>query len=113
MMVVPVVQRQKHSQKTIAGLRVASTPNSQLPTSNGGNRVIIMTMIMVNIFEVKAKLSEYLDAVSRGERVMICKRNRPIAELRPVDAAPAARRLGTAPGSVTLPPSFFEPLPDD
>ena len=72
-----------------------------------------MTMIMVNIFEVKAKLSEYLEAVSRGERVMICKRNRPIAELRPVDATPAARRLGTAIGSVTMPPSFFEPLPDD
>ena len=72
-----------------------------------------MTMIMVNIFEVKAKLSEYLEAVAQGERVMICKRNRPIAELRPVDAAPAERRLGTAIGSVTMPPSFFEPLSDD
>ncbi len=74
---------------------------------------IIMTMIMVNIFDVKAKLSEYLEAVGRGERVMICKRNRPIAELRRVDAAPAARRLGTAVGTVTIPASFFEPLPDD
>lgn len=72
-----------------------------------------MVMIMVNIFEVKAKLSEYLEAVARGERVMICKRNRPIAELRPVDIAPAERRLGTAVGSVTMPKSFFEPLPDD
>lgn len=74
---------------------------------------MIMTMIMVNIFEVKAKLSEYLEAVGRGERVMICKRNRPIAELRPVDAAPAERRLGTAVGAVTITPAFFEPLPDD
>ena len=72
-----------------------------------------MVMIMVNIFEVKAKLSEYLEAVARGERVMICKRNRPIAELRPVDAAPVERRLGTAIGSVTMPPAFFEPLSDD
>ena len=31
----------------------------------------IMTMIMVNIHEAKAKLSEYLEAVARGERVMI------------------------------------------
>jgi hypothetical protein len=43
---------------------------------------IIMTMIMVNIFEAKAKLSEYLEAVARGERVLICNRNRPVAELR-------------------------------
>jgi prevent-host-death family protein len=41
-----------------------------------------MTMIMVNIFEAKAKLSEYLEAVARGERVLICNRNRPVAELR-------------------------------
>lgn len=70
-------------------------------------------MIMVNIFEAKAKLSEYLDAVSRGERVMICKRNRPVAELRPVAAAPAKRTLGAAAGAVTMTPAFFDPLPDD
>jgi antitoxin (DNA-binding transcriptional repressor) of toxin-antitoxin stability system len=74
---------------------------------------IIMTMIMVNIFEVKAKLSEYLEAVGRGERVMICKRNRPIAELRAVDAPPSARTLGAAAGAVTIPTAFFQPLPDD
>ena len=72
-----------------------------------------MTMIMVNIFEAKAKLSEYLEAVGRGERVVICNRNRPVAELRAVGAAPAARRLGTAAGAVTIPASFFEPLPED
>jgi hypothetical protein len=32
-----------------------------------------MTMIMVNIQEAKAKLSEFVDAVERGERVLICK----------------------------------------
>jgi prevent-host-death family protein len=72
-----------------------------------------MTMIMVNIFEMKAKLSEYLEAVGRGERVVICKRNRPVAELRPIAEQPPVRRLGAAVGAVTLPPSFFEPLPDD
>ena len=30
-------------------------------------------MIKVNIHEAKAKLSEYLEAASRGERVVICK----------------------------------------
>ena len=71
-------------------------------------------MIMVNIHEAKAKLSEYLEAVGRGERVMICKRNRPVAELRAVAAATVSgpRPIGGVSGLV-VPPSFFEPLPDD
>jgi prevent-host-death family protein len=76
--------------------------------------VILMTMIVVNVHEAKAKLSEYLDAVARGERVVICRRNRPIAELT---AAPAPRRerrpLGLDKGRLDVPQSFFEPLPDD
>jgi antitoxin (DNA-binding transcriptional repressor) of toxin-antitoxin stability system len=74
-----------------------------------------MTMIMVNIHEAKAKLSEYLEAVERGERVVICKRNQPVAELKAVPAATALgpRPIGLAKGQVIIPPSFFDPLPDD
>jgi prevent-host-death family protein len=72
-----------------------------------------MVMIIANIHEAKAKLSEYLEAASKGERVLICNRNRPVAELRPVAAAPTEPRpIGGATG-FTVPPSFFEPLPDD
>ena len=76
--------------------------------------VIIVTMIMVNIHQAKAKLSEYLDAVERGERVVICKRNQPVAELRAVPAALATtpRPIGGVSG-IVMPPSFFDPLPDD
>lgn len=72
-----------------------------------------MTMIMVNIYEAKAKLSEFIDAIERGERVLICKRNRPVAELRAV-AQPRAepRPLGLAKGRFEVPDAFFEPLPD-
>ena len=76
--------------------------------------VIIMTMIVTNINEVKAKLSEYLEAVSRGERVVICKRNTPVAELRAI--APARtelRKVGGAAGRLTVPESFFLPLPEE
>jgi antitoxin (DNA-binding transcriptional repressor) of toxin-antitoxin stability system len=72
-----------------------------------------MTMIMVNIFEAKAKLSEYLEAVGQGERVVICNRNRPIAELRALAPAPVARRLGAAAGAVTMANDFNDPLPAD
>ena len=76
--------------------------------------VIIMTMIMVNIHEAKAKLSEYLEAVARGERVMICKRNRPIAELRAVEQKRTEPRpIGLGKGKITIGPAFFEPMPDE
>jgi prevent-host-death family protein len=73
-----------------------------------------MTMIVVNIFEAKAKLSEYLDMAAHGERVLICKRNRPVVELHAVQSARTAPRpVGLSRGRFTVPPSFFEPLPDD
>ena len=72
-----------------------------------------MTMIMVNIYEAKAKLSEYIEAVGKGERVVICNRNRPVAELRAaVSTRTAPRPIGGAKGATML-PSFFDPLPDD
>lgn len=45
-------------------------------------------MININISEVKSKLSRYLERVAGGETVVICKRNVPIAELRPLAAVP-------------------------
>ena len=72
-----------------------------------------MTMIMVNIFEAKAKLSDLLDRAAGGERILICKRNQPVAELRPI-AAPrqAPRPVGLARDLLTVPETFFEPLDD-
>ena len=76
--------------------------------------VIIMTMILVNIHEAKAKLSEYLEAVAKGERVLICKRNQPIAELRAVEQKRTEPRLiGGGPYHFEVPASFFEPMPDE
>jgi antitoxin (DNA-binding transcriptional repressor) of toxin-antitoxin stability system len=73
-----------------------------------------MTMILVNIHEAKAKLSEYLDAVAKGERVLICKRNQPVAELRAVEGKRTApRTIGGGPYRFDVPDSFFDPLPDE
>jgi hypothetical protein len=50
--------------------------------------------------------------VSKGERVLIC--NHPITELLAVEGKRTAPRpTGLGKGTVTIPPSFFEPLPDD
>jgi antitoxin (DNA-binding transcriptional repressor) of toxin-antitoxin stability system len=76
--------------------------------------VYYLTMKMVNIYEAKARLSEYLDAVASGERVLICKRNQPVAELRAVPGIRATERpVGKAAGRLTVSPAFFDSLPAD
>lgn len=71
-------------------------------------------MIKVNIVEIKAKLSEYLDRVEGGEQIVICRRNRPVAELRPIETTRTEPRpIGGFEGQIVIPPSFFDPLPDD
>ena len=73
-----------------------------------------MTMKIVNIHEIKAKLSEYLDAVANGERVVICKRNQPVAELLAVaETRSVPRPIGGGPHQFAVPDSFFEPMPDE
>ena len=70
-------------------------------------------MIKVNLAEAKSHLSRYLDRVERGEVVILCRRNVPVAELRPLPKPlTEPRPVGTDPGLV-VPDSFFEPLPDD
>lgn len=77
-----------------------------------GNMTSKRTMSRVNIAEVKANLSSYLERVERGETIVLCRRNVPIAELRPLRKAPEKpRRVGIDRG-MAVPPSFFEPLPD-
>jgi prevent-host-death family protein len=71
-------------------------------------------MIMVNIADAKAKLSELLDAVSRGEQVIVCNRNAPVVELRPIEAPrKAPRNLTPLYADWTIEPTFFEPLDGD
>ncbi|HCK80795.1 MAG TPA: type II toxin-antitoxin system Phd/YefM family antitoxin [Candidatus Competibacter sp.] len=69
-------------------------------------------MIILNIHEAKTHLSRHLDALQRGESIILCKRNCPIAEIRPLTAPETAPRpIGLAKGEFTVPPSFFDPLP--
>lgn len=71
-------------------------------------------MIRLNIHEAKTHLSRYLSLLERGETIVLCKRNVPIAEIRPLPArGDSPRPVGLAKGRVTVPPDFFEPLPPD
>ena len=73
-------------------------------------------MVQVNVQDAKTHLSRYLDAVEKGEVVILCRHNKPIAELRAISKEPAANkqipRFGLWEG-FGVSESFFEPLPED
>ena len=74
-----------------------------------------MVMIMVNIADAKSKLSEYIEAVGKGETVVICRHNRPVAELRAIAPARVGPRDLTPmfPGATFLTDAFFEPMSEE
>lgn len=70
-------------------------------------------MVKLNIHEAKTHLSRYLPALEQGETILLCKRNIPIAEIRPLPKPRTGPRpLGLAADrGVAIPPEFFDPLP--
>jgi len=67
-----------------------------------------MTMRQVRIAELKARLSEYLRAVRRGETIAVLDRETLIAQIVPVRTGPALRVRKPAPDA---PPLNRVPLP--
>lgn len=74
-----------------------------------------MTMIKLNVHEAKTHLSRYLKRLEDdGEVIVLCRRNIPIAEIRPLPVKPHQERpVGLAKGLFEVGPQFFEPLPED
>ena len=70
-------------------------------------------MIRINVTEAKTHLSRYLKCVERGETVVLCRRNVPIAEIRPLPKRTREPRPVGIDRGMTIPAAFFEPLPDD
>ncbi|MGQ0530486.1 MAG: type II toxin-antitoxin system Phd/YefM family antitoxin [Panacagrimonas sp.] len=72
-------------------------------------------MDALNVHEAKAQLSSILDRVEAGETVRLARRNKVIAEIRPVapEQPKGKRPIGLMKGRFTVPDSFFDPLPDD
>ena len=73
-----------------------------------------MVMIKANVLEAKTHLSRYLDAVEEGEVVVLCRHNKPIAEIRRLLPAEAAAKPGTPEFGLWdgfgVSAGFFEPL---
>ncbi|MFH0726967.1 MAG: type II toxin-antitoxin system Phd/YefM family antitoxin [Pseudomonadota bacterium] len=71
-------------------------------------------MIKLNIHEAKTHLSRYLANIAKGETILLCKRNIPIAEIRPLEPERKIKRpIGLAKGKFSVPQDFFLPLPND
>jgi prevent-host-death family protein len=58
-----------------------------------------MTMKQVRIAELKARLSEYLRAVRRGETIAVLDRETPVAQIVPVHDRLSLRVRKPAPGT--------------
>jgi antitoxin (DNA-binding transcriptional repressor) of toxin-antitoxin stability system len=71
-------------------------------------------MNRVNIHDAKTHLSEYIANLKEGETMLLCRRNKPVAELRLLPRPLAHERpLGLAKAVFEVPESFFENLPED
>jgi prevent-host-death family protein len=74
-------------------------------------------MITLNINKAKANLSKVLAKAAKGETVVLCKRNKPVAEICPIRMKLKNKRpIGSAVKeypNFSLGKDFFSPLPDD
>ncbi|QPN64467.1 type II toxin-antitoxin system Phd/YefM family antitoxin [Synechococcus sp. CBW1004] len=64
----------------------------------------------INVQEAKTHLSALLARVSAGERIVLARHGKPIAQLVPLDPQPR-RQLGFLQGQVDA--AFFDPLPEE
>ena len=69
-------------------------------------------MILKNISEAKAELSALIEAVCKGEEVLIGKAGKPVARLVPYSGAAGPRRPGSLKGKIQIREDFDE-LPDE
>ena len=69
--------------------------------------------MITNIYDFKTNLSYYLNLVQKGKKIVIAKRNIPIAEINPIGKITPKRIIGQSEGEFEVPEEFFEPLPKD
>ena len=70
-------------------------------------------MIRINIAEAKAHFSRYIETGEKGETVTVCRRNVPVAEIRPLPQVLEKKRPVGIDRGMEVPASFFDPLPDN
>ena len=69
-------------------------------------------MVTVNVHEAKTHLSRLLTDVEEGEEVVIARNGKPVARLVAVTQH-GKRQPDVLKGKITIPDSFFDPLPEE
>lgn len=70
-------------------------------------------MQTINIHDAKTQFSKLIEAASQGERVIIAKAGKPVAELVAIENAPPSRKPGSLKGKIKIAEDFDAPLPDE
>lgn len=71
-------------------------------------------MSTISLQDLQRDPNGVLDRVEAGERVVVSREGRPVAELRRIEPpAPKPRPFGLAAGAFTVPEDFDAPLPDE
>ena len=69
-------------------------------------------MKTVGLFEAKTHLATLVDEVQEEGKIILTRRGKPVAELRPVDSN-GSRKLGASKGCLLyMAPDFNEPIED-
>lgn len=69
--------------------------------------------MQINLYEAKTRLSELVDAASKGETVTIAKAGKALAKLGPIEAPRRRIRLGLMKGGIRIAKDFDAPLSDE
>ncbi|MDM8515917.1 type II toxin-antitoxin system Phd/YefM family antitoxin [Desulfobacterales bacterium HSG16] len=69
-------------------------------------------MQQINVHEAKTQFFKLITSVENGEEIIIARSGKPVARLAPVSEITLSRKPGSAKGKFTVPPDFFQPLPD-
>ena len=66
----------------------------------------------LNLHEIKDQFSKYIEMVESGETIIVCKRNIPVAEIRPIETKEKRIPvLGSASGKGVQLKKVVEPMP--
>lgn len=72
-----------------------------------------LPFVNVTLEDVKRDPESVIHRVIEGETVVITERDRPVAEIRPIETVRRPRPFGLAKGSFVVPDDFDDPLPED
>jgi prevent-host-death family protein len=67
----------------------------------------------VSIADAESRLPQLIAAVKAGERVVITRDGKPVAELAPAPRAPRQPKFDTMKGRVHLKPGWNDPVDED